>query len=140
MEASGLKRRCENLAALLGRLEISEQPAAAGRLLAGLVHLRLGALRALEEIVGARERHGAENGRAQVAERGTLADELARLGLAEILQQRTRRDQHDHQSHRGAHAAGADPARAAPPEPGAAPPPAPPPRFWRRAPAGTQGP
>src|SRR6185503_9794554 len=48
-----------------------------GRLLrAQLVDLALGAFRPPEELVGARERRRAEDGRAQVAERGALADEL----------------------------------------------------------------
>src|SRR6185503_14055712 len=65
-----------------------------GRLLrTQLVHLALGAFRALEELVGAGERRRAEHRRLQVAERGALAHELLRLGLADVLQRGARQHQ-----------------------------------------------
>src|SRR5258708_10758724 len=93
--------------ASIERIELPEQTAR-GFLRSCLVHARLRAVRLAEEIVRARERHGAERGRPQVAERGALADQVARLTAPEIRQRRDRGAERDDQAHRRAHVARAD--------------------------------
>src|SRR2546430_3328467 len=89
------------------RIELPEQTAR-GLLRSCLVDARPGAVRLAEEIVGARERHGAEGGRPQVAERSALADEVAGLAAPEVLQRRAGDDERDDEPHRGAHVARTD--------------------------------
>src|SRR6185436_16091676 len=79
---------------LVGRFEIGKH-ARSWLLHAQLVDLALRSLGVLEEIVGAGERHEAESGGPQVAERRALPDQLLRLGLADVLQQRPGRHQCD---------------------------------------------